>query len=175
MLTNATTMRIVKQKLTHSGLTMEDEESREEVPAAWSAEQANAWRAKNTTISLWRIVQLQAGFGALLVVLLGIIAESQTVAWSATYGVVCVLVPAAMFAHGVREVVAEHNVGQGMLRFIVWELAKIALTIAMLCLAPALVSNLNWLALLAGFVVTLKVYWVAVWLRPVQNKSILVN
>jgi ATP synthase protein I len=27
------------------------------------------------------------------------------------------------------------------------------------------------LALLAGFVVTMKVYWVAVWLRPVHPKS----
>jgi len=43
----------------------------------------------------------------------------------------------------------------------VWELVKIAVTIAMLFAAPRLVGALSWLALLAGFVVTIKVYWVA--------------
>jgi len=52
-----------------------------------------------------------------------------------------------------------------MLGFFVWELVKIALTIAMLFAAPRLVMGLSWLALLAGFVVTIKVYWVALVLQ----------
>jgi ATP synthase protein I len=53
----------------------------------------------------------------------------------------------------------------------VWELVKIALTVVILLAAPKLVPHLSWLALLAGFVVTMKVYWVAAWLRPVRSKS----
>jgi ATP synthase protein I len=33
-------------------------------------------------------------------------------------------------------------------------------------MAPMVVLGLNWLALLAGFVVALKVYWLAVVFRP---------
>jgi ATP synthase protein I len=32
--------------------------------------------------------------------------------------------------------------------------------------------QLNWLALLAGFMVTMKVYWMAMWLRPVRKDSL---
>jgi ATP synthase protein I len=39
------------------------------------------------------------------------------------------------------------------------------LTVALLLAAPKVVSPLNWLALVAGFVVTMKVYWVAAWLH----------
>jgi ATP synthase protein I len=42
----------------------------------------------------------------------------------------------------------------------------------MLVAAPRLIWQLNWLALLAGFVVTMKVYWVAMWLRPTRKESI---
>ena len=56
--------------------------------------------------------------------------------------------------------------------FFVWELVKIVLTVAMLLAAPRLVSQLNWLALLAGFVVTMKVYWVVMWLHLVRKNSV---
>ena len=59
-----------------------------------------------------------------------------------------------------------------MTGFFVWEMVKILLTVAMLFAAPRLILNLNWLALLAGFVVTMKVYWVAMWLRPGRKKSL---
>jgi ATP synthase protein I len=55
--------------------------------------------------------------------------------------------------------------------FFVWEAVKVVLTVALLFAAPALIVNLNWLALLAGFVVTMKVYWIALWLYPVRKNS----
>ena len=168
-------MRSVKQELKHLSPVKDEEECREEIPVAWNAEQAKVWRESNPAVSLWRIVQMQAGFGVLMVFCVWLVAENIAIVWSMACGVTCVLVPAAMFAHGVRQELNGRNLGQGVMRFMVWELAKVVLTIAMLCSAPMMVSNLNWLALLAGFVVTMKVYWVAVWLRPVQNKSILVN
>ena len=47
-----------------------------------------------------------------------------------------------------------------------WELVKIALTVAMLAAAPRLVPGLSWLALLAGMVITMKTYWIALLARP---------
>jgi len=52
-----------------------------------------------------------------------------------------------------------------------WELVKIILTVALLLVAPKVISNLSWLALVAGFVVTTKVYWLAMALGYMQRKS----
>jgi ATP synthase protein I len=51
-------------------------------------------------------------------------------------------------------------------QFFVNEAIKVILTIALLSMAPVAVLGLNWLALLAGFVVALKVYWLAVVFKP---------
>ena len=52
-----------------------------------------------------------------------------------------------------------------------WELVKIILTVALLLVAPKVISNLSWLALVAGFVVTINVYWLAMALGYMQRKS----
>ena len=43
--------------------------------------------------------------------------------------------------------------------FLFWEGVKVLLAVAMLWLAPQAVPELNWLGLIVGLVVTLKVYW----------------
>ena len=45
------------------------------------------------------------------------------------------------------------------MNFVLWEGVKILLTVILLWVAPRMVPNLNWLALVAGLVVVLKVYW----------------
>lgn len=52
-----------------------------------------------------------------------------------------------------------------------WELVKVAMTVAMLAAAPRLVPGLSWLALLAGMVVTMKTYWIALMVRPGVRKT----
>ena len=49
--------------------------------------------------------------------------------------------------------------------------AKIVLTIALLVAAPRVVPGLNWLALVAGLVITMKTYWVALMVRPGVRKT----
>jgi ATP synthase protein I len=53
----------------------------------------------------------------------------------------------------------------------VWELVKIVLTVALLLVAPKVVAELSWLALVAGFVVTMKVYWLAMALGWMHRRS----
>ena len=50
--------------------------------------------------------------------------------------------------------------------FMVWEMVKIGLSIAMFFAAPQLIANLSWLALLVGLILTMKVYWVAAIYKP---------
>lgn len=50
--------------------------------------------------------------------------------------------------------------------FFVWEAVKIAVSVAMLVAAPKLVADLDWLVMLVSLIVTMKVYWVALLMRP---------
>jgi ATP synthase protein I len=47
-----------------------------------------------------------------------------------------------------------------------------AMTVLMLVMAPRWIEDLSWPALLAGLIVTMKVYWLAlVWGKPPADKS----
>jgi len=77
-----------------------------------------------------------------------------------------VVFPAALFARGLMSRVTLVNPGAAVFGFFLWEMVKIALTVAMLFAAPRLVTDLSWPAMLVGLVVTMKVYWVALLVRP---------
>jgi len=53
------------------------------------------------------------------------------------------------------------NAAAALLRFFSWELIKLGLCVALLCAAPRVVADLNWLALLAALVVVTKIHWLA--------------
>ena len=55
--------------------------------------------------------------------------------------------------------------------FFVWEAIKMAVSVGMLVAAPRLVADLDWLAMLIGLIVTLKVYWLALLMRPKSKRS----
>ncbi len=135
-----------------------------------TAEQASQWREGNPSLSPWRIVGWQAVAGALAALLAWGLSGRSEVAWSTGYGALAVVIPAALLARGLSRQAGV--AGAALAGFFVWELVKVVLTVAMLLAAPKLVPHLSWLALLAGFVVAMKVYWVAVWLHPARRKSI---
>jgi ATP synthase protein I len=87
-------------------------------------------------------------------------------AWSAGYGALAVVIPAVLFARGLMSQFSSINAVTAGFGFFVWEAVKIAVSVGMLFAAPQLVKNLDWLAMLIGLVVTLKVYWLALLLRP---------
>lgn len=123
-----------------------------------------------TAAFLVKVMLWQALAGLAVTALAWLWSGRVNVAWSAFYGTLCVLVPAAFFARGFsRQLAARRRQvsgqpGSALTGFFVWEMVKIVLTVAMLFAAPRIVVQLNWLALLVGFVVTMKVYWVAAWL-----------
>ena len=171
----------------HEGLERKSAEPASGLGSGWSDEvpveaeeaqfkpltrdEAQKVRASNPSVSLWTVLAGQAVVGGLTALLAWALTGQARMGWSAAYGALAVVVPAALFARGLaRQKSAAHG-GAALIGFFVWEMVKIALTVAMLVAAPLLMADVSWLALLAGFIVTMKVYWVAMWFGPVRKKS----
>jgi ATP synthase protein I len=140
-----------------------------------TAEQAQAWRQHNPVVSPWRVVALQALVGALVAVLTGLISGQYALAASAAWGALAVVLPAIVFVRALSRQMRKMQARSAMLGLFVWELVKIALTVALLLVAPKVIANLSWFALVAGFVVTIKVYWLAMvlgWFKPKSSSII---
>ena len=125
-------------------------------------EQAAAWRHRNPVASPWRVLALQVSVGAAVAVLTGVVSGQFRLAASVGWGVVSVVVPGVVFARALARQMRLKQAGAALAGLFVWELVKIVLTVALLLVAPKVVAGLSWLALVAGFVVTMKVYWLAV-------------
>jgi ATP synthase protein I len=134
--------------------------------------EAERIRIANPPASMARVLGVQVVTSMVVAGLAWLVSGKDAMGWSALYGGLAVWVPAALFARGLQRQKAAGDAGSALMGFFVWELVKIVLTVAMLLVAPRLVSELNWLALLAGFVVTMKVYWVAMWLHLVRKNSV---
>jgi len=124
-------------------------------------QEAGLLKQKMPLLSVWKVVGYQILVGAVVVVLTAWITGSYSVALSAGYGALAVILPAAVFARGMSRRVDAVNAGVAVFGFLFWELIKIALTVAMLVAANWWVKDLSWLAMLVGLVVTMKVYWIA--------------
>ena len=131
-----------------------------------SAEQVRRVREQNPPLSPWWVVAGQAGVGLAAALLAWGLTGKQNVGWSVGYGALAVLLPAAVFARGLTGRFSSLNAGTAAAGFLVWEMVKIALTLAMLFAAPRLVVGLSWPALLVGLVLAMKVYWVALAFAP---------
>jgi ATP synthase protein I len=137
-----------------------------------TAEEVETLRRSSRPVSAWRIVGLQVVVGLAVALLAWVVTGSQVAGWSAAYGALAVVLPAVIFVRGLARQQRAPSAGSALGGFFVWEGVKIVLTVAMLFAAPRVVLGLNWLALLAGFVVTMKVYWVAMWLHSARNKLV---
>ncbi len=136
-----------------------------------TAQEAAQWRRRHQPIVVWKVVAGQALVGVLVALVAWGLTGRAQVGWSAAYGALAVVLPAALFARGVLRHKASDNPRAAMVGFFGWEIAKIVLTVALLAAAPRLVPGLSWIALLAGMVVTMKTYWVALLVRPGVRKT----
>jgi ATP synthase protein I len=128
-------------------------------------------RKTSTLLSPWRLIQWQLFVGVLATVFAYVLFDGKLVALSVAYGSMAVALPACVFACGLKRSEGAKSPLLASAGFFVWEVVKVGLTVVLLFAAPALIASLNWLALLAGFVVTMKVYWIAVWLYPIRKNS----
>lgn len=130
-----------------------------------SAEQAQELRKRQPPVSPWRVVMGQVVVGLLAAGVAWAWTGQRSVGGSVAYGALAVAIPAALYA---RALARGAGAGAG---WMVWELIKIGLTVALLVAAPRLVSGLSWLGLLAGVILATKMYWVALawWPRPAKE------
>jgi len=136
-----------------------------------SADEARQLREQLPMVSPWRVIAWQAIVGSVVALLAWGLTGRQAIAWSAGYGALAVVIPAVIFARGLTGRFASLNAGTAAVGFMAWEMVKLAASIALLAAAPRLVPALSWPALLAGLVLTMKVYWVALAFRPAARRS----
>ena len=125
-----------------------------------TAEEAQKLRLQQPLLSIWRVVLAQVVVGLAVAALTWLFTGRVSAALSASYGALAVVVPAALFARGLTSKTSTINLGTAVFAFLLWEMVKIGLTVAMLYAAIWLIKDLSWPAMLVGLVITMKVYWV---------------
>ena len=138
-------------------------------------EEAALLRPKLVGFSPWRVIGIQALVGLLLVAVVWLVSDQLAWAKSVGYGALAVLVPAVLFARGLTRQSGASAPGAALVGLFVWEFVKIILTLLMLVAAPRVIGDLNWLALLAGFVVTMKASWLAMLWQHRRKASLTVS
>ena len=145
-------------------------ETQEESFKTLTREEAQKLREASPQVSPWSVLAGQLVAGILVACVAWALTGQRSVGWSALYGALAVVIPAALFARGLTGKVWSMNPGTAVVGFFLWEMVKIALTVAMLFAAPRLVSMLSWPAMLVGLVVTMKVSWLALMFAVRRNK-----
>lgn len=138
----------------------------------WSAEQAQAWRQGQPVLSVWRVLAAQMLVAVLIASALGLWFKSGALWVSWMYGALTVVLPAALFARGMTSRAASLNAMTAAMSFAAWQGVKWVMAVLLLVLAPRTLPELSWPALLAGLIVTMKVYWLALlWGRSANAAS----
>ncbi len=133
----------------------------EEVSTPLTAEQAAQWRARHPQLPVARALAMQVVTGLVVVLLAWLLTGRSDVAWSAAYGSLVGVLPAALAAKGTARWAAPgFPPGAALAGFLLWEAVKVILAVGMLIAAPKILGAPNWPALLIGLVLTIKVYWV---------------
>ena len=149
-----------------------EDEAANRFPEPLTREQAQALRAENPPVSPWWVVAAQAAVGLVAALVAWAVTGRVNVMGSALYGAAAVVVPAALMARGMTSRLSSMSPGVSAMSFMTWESVKLGVSIAMLALAPKLVPQLSWPALLVGLVACIKVYWVALlWRRPRREQQ----
>lgn len=130
-----------------------------------TANEAEQWRKKNPALSLWAVLMWQSVATLVVALIAWLITGNAKAGWSAGYGGLAVLIPAALFSRGVMRYQKIPNPSRALLGLAMWEMTKVLLTIGLLLAAPKFIVNVNWLALLIGMMVVLKMYVVALVLQ----------
>ena len=118
-------------------------------------------RAKNPSVSPWRVVGSQLAVGAAVAVVAWLLTSAASVVWSALYGAATAVLPGALMARGVTSRLTSVSPGASAVGVMFWSLVKIGVSVLMLLIAPRVIQPLSWPALLAALVLCVQVYWLA--------------
>ncbi|MCZ2102811.1 MAG: ATP synthase subunit I [Burkholderiales bacterium] len=136
-----------------------------------TADEAREWRSRHPQVSVTRALLCEALTGVVVAGLAGLITWRADVVWSAAYGALAGVLPAAVAAKGtVRWARPGFPPSAALAGLLLWEVVKLVLTVGLLGAAPRILGVPNWPALLIGLVLTIKMYWVGLlWARPLKS------
>lgn len=136
-----------------------------------TAAQARQWRARNPQLPVARALLMQALTGLLVAALAWLLTRRADVAWSAAYGALAGVLPAAVAARGaLRWARPGFPPAAALAGVLLWEGVKLALTVGLLLVAPKVLGVPSWPALLIGLALTIKMYWLGLlWARPKKS------
>lgn len=136
------------------------QDEREEDFRPLTAEEAREWRSRHPQWPVSRALMWQALVGTVVAVLAWAVTQRAIVGWSAAYGALAGVLPAAVAAWGsMRWARPGFPAGFALAGLLLWEGVKLALTLGMLWVAPKFLGVPSWPALLIGLVLTIKMYW----------------
>lgn len=137
------------------------DEAAEENFKPLTREEAQQWRSTQPTMSVRLVLVWQVVLALATTALAALLTGDWVVVQSVLYGAAAVVLPSALMAWGVSFSAAAQKVSgvaqAALLNFFVWEGIKLVLILALLGLAPVVLDAVNWLALVAGLVVVIKV------------------
>lgn len=143
-----------------------DDEAEEPPVKPLTRDEAQALRVKSPQLSPWRVIAAQAVVGCLMALGAWWFSDQPGFVQSAIYGAIVAVLPGALMARGMTSKLSSMAPGASAVSFMLWEMVKIGVSLAMLVVAGKVVQPLVWPALLVGLVVCMKVYWVALlWRR----------
>ena len=112
----------------------------------------------------WHFAAIQLAAGLAVVAVFAVAAQGISPAASAAYGVFAAWLPWLLWAQmAVRTIRFQPSAKKLLLVLAIIEGGKIVLTVVLLLAAPSVLAQVNWLALLAGFVVTIKAALAVLW------------
>jgi ATP synthase protein I len=151
----------------------------EHEPERLTASQAQELRVRlsksGSLISPWQIIVGQLLAGAMFAAVAWLVTGKSSVAVSVAYGALAVVIPAAVFARGLMSQFSSLNALTAGFGFFVWEMIKIVAAVVLIAMAPNLVVDLDWLAMLIGLIATMKVVFVLLWLLPKLTRRLAKN
>jgi ATP synthase protein I len=126
-------------------------------------DEARQWRASQPVLSPWRLVGVQWLVGLLAALVAGLLWQSASLAASVLYGAAAVALPSALMAYGLTSSALARLLSgfaqAAFAGFLFWEGVKVLLSVALLAAAVWILPDLNWMGLLIGLVLVLKVFW----------------
>ncbi len=99
--------------------------------------------AQEPSVSPWVVVAVQFVVGIVVALAAWGVTGRLEGFWSALYGAAVVVVPAALMARGMTSKLALSNPGVGAVSYMLWQGVKIAVSVAMLMVAPRIVDGLD--------------------------------
>lgn len=133
-----------------------------------TAEAARRIEESSPRISMRKLLLWQLAVMVVLALLAWLLVGSPAALWSVVYGSLAVMLPTVLFMKGmdILRAARSGDAGLVLVLFMLCEFGKLILAAVLLFLAPRLLGvHLNWLALLVGVIVTLKTYWIALWVQ----------